>query len=94
MSLMLLATILAFGVPTTNAVTLNATDDGLSPSGMFFSKLETIRSKLISGDSANVRMQALSQIICIIHICTDTSFEIQYDVFVVQMINKSLFMRS
>jgi hypothetical protein len=60
MACTLLAAIIAGIVPSTNAITLNTTDDGLSVAGMFFAKLEMIHSKLMSGDIGNVRLQAHS----------------------------------
>jgi hypothetical protein len=91
---MLLATIIAFGVPNTHSATLNATEDGISLSGMFFSKLETMRSKLISGGTGNVRSQALLQSKCMTLICKDTAVQFQVTVYVVDMTNKILFGRS
>jgi hypothetical protein len=54
----LMAAYIAGFVTSTNAITLNTTDDGLSVAGMFFAKLEMIHSKLMSGDVGNVRLQA------------------------------------
>jgi hypothetical protein len=43
MACMLLSILSAALVPSTRAVTLNPTDDGMSVPGMFFAKLEAFR---------------------------------------------------
>jgi hypothetical protein len=52
----MLATLMVGVVPNAYAVTLNSTDDGLSLAGMFFSKLETLRAKHMSGQIGKVSL--------------------------------------
>jgi hypothetical protein len=77
---MLLAAIIACCAPNSNAVTLNATEDGLSLSGMFFSKLETMHAKLVSGDTGNVRSKSPFHSTCMSHICRVAAFQIVHGV--------------
>jgi hypothetical protein len=51
----LLATLLGV-MQNVNAVTLNTTEDGLSVTGMFFTKLEAIRARNMRGEEAMVRL--------------------------------------
>jgi hypothetical protein len=81
-SCMLLAAIIACCASNTNAVTLNATEDGLSLSGMFFSKLETMHAKLVSGDTGTVRSKSSLRSICMTHICRVAAVQIGDCVFI------------
>jgi hypothetical protein len=56
----LLATLIAVAQQS-NAMTLNVTDDGMSMTGVFFSKLEAFRAKRKSEDIGTVRWPAPSQ---------------------------------
>jgi hypothetical protein len=58
----LLAAIMAI-VHHANAVSLNKTEDGLSITGMFFSKLEAVRANHMRGEGATVRLSALQHCI-------------------------------
>jgi hypothetical protein len=62
----MLATCMVGVVPSANAVTLNATDDGLSLAGMFFAKLEILHAKHMSGETGQVCWGALSHRTCML----------------------------